>query len=33
MSSKQVKRLINIQKRNQHGLVIKGHEFDEFQGY
>jgi hypothetical protein len=33
MSPKQLKRLISMQKRNQHGLTIKGCELIEFQGY
>jgi hypothetical protein len=33
MSSKQLKRLISMQKRDQHSLTIKGCEFVEFQGY
>jgi hypothetical protein len=33
MSSKQLKRLISMQKRDQHGLTLKGCELVEFQGY
>jgi hypothetical protein len=33
MSSKQLKRLISMQKHDQHGLTIKGRELVEFQGY
>jgi hypothetical protein len=33
MSSKQLKRIISMQKRDQHGLTIKGSELDEFQEY
>jgi hypothetical protein len=32
MSSKQLKRLISRQKRDQYGLTIKGCELVEFQG-
>jgi hypothetical protein len=33
MSSKQLKMLISMQKRDQHGLTIKMCELVEFQGY
>jgi hypothetical protein len=33
MSSKQLKRIISMQKRDQHVLAIKGCELVEFQGY
>jgi hypothetical protein len=33
MSSKQLKRLISMQKSDQYGLTNKRNEFVEFQGY
>jgi hypothetical protein len=33
MSSKQLKRIIRMQKHDQHGLTIKRCELVEFQGY
>jgi len=33
MSSKQLKRIISMQKRDQQGLTVKGCELVEFQGY
>jgi hypothetical protein len=33
MSSRQLKRLISMQKHDQHGLTIKGCKLVEFQGY